>query len=478
MMSWEGSPNFRWVKMHKRHRYRISCGELGVGRSKEDSYQAANRWWQAKLAELEKARVGEERSEAVSDIDRKILYASTHAPKLLPSLKRSRKAILDASPDERILPDQDAINENIKIAKLFGVTVPKDLDPMVSQHLFGERRLWEERLSGASLIGKERTVSYCTEAFLKEIQPRQQPKTFKAISDHLYSIMNESGVWTAGTDAGAVTEDTITSHYLWLVSRDYVPSSHNKRIDHFRRFVRWLWTTKRLQELPRNLDVEGHKKKSEHRAIPVYENVKQVIDALPDALRIWALLGLNCGMTNADLGALRWDQIDQRNWVLTRRRVKTGKNPKVPTVRYKLWPEVVSRLQMITPKKVLVFTTQQGRPMYHTRFVDDSAGRQTATATDNFAQRWSKVDPKPKIPLSHFRKISATALRSNNLYARFDEYFLGHVPKSVADRHYSAETDSAFFEALEFLHESLLGTGAVRSQPKQKTTKKAVRKKK
>jgi hypothetical protein len=55
-LSWEGHPAYRWVKMYKGDRYRISCADLGIPQArwtKEDSYQAANAWWTKKRAELD-----------------------------------------------------------------------------------------------------------------------------------------------------------------------------------------------------------------------------------------------------------------------------------------------------------------------------------------------------------------------------------------------------------------------------------------
>src|SRR5262245_56615821 len=51
-MSWIGSQK-RWTKMYRGHRYAISCKALGVPPRKEASWQAANRWWEAKQAELD-----------------------------------------------------------------------------------------------------------------------------------------------------------------------------------------------------------------------------------------------------------------------------------------------------------------------------------------------------------------------------------------------------------------------------------------
>src|SRR5690349_5508451 len=53
LMSWEGAPNFRWVKMRNGVRYKVTCTELKAPRTKEGSAAAANAWWRKKLVELE-----------------------------------------------------------------------------------------------------------------------------------------------------------------------------------------------------------------------------------------------------------------------------------------------------------------------------------------------------------------------------------------------------------------------------------------
>ncbi len=53
LMSWEGPPNSRWVKMYRGQRYRVTCAELGaMVWTKEATGKLANKWWEKKLAEL------------------------------------------------------------------------------------------------------------------------------------------------------------------------------------------------------------------------------------------------------------------------------------------------------------------------------------------------------------------------------------------------------------------------------------------
>lgn len=144
-MNWEGHPNFRWVKMYKGNRYRVNCEELGTPKTKEDSYQAANNWWRQKLVEICTPTVNPQKQGLIAEIERKLKYAATFAPDLVADLNKAKAQIEEQSTTEIVLPDQSVIEQNLEIARLIGITVPEDLDPALAQHLFGDRRLWQER---------------------------------------------------------------------------------------------------------------------------------------------------------------------------------------------------------------------------------------------------------------------------------------------------------------------------------------------
>jgi len=47
LMTWDGSPNYRWRKMFKNKIFTITCAELNAPRTLVGSYQAANSWWKS-----------------------------------------------------------------------------------------------------------------------------------------------------------------------------------------------------------------------------------------------------------------------------------------------------------------------------------------------------------------------------------------------------------------------------------------------
>jgi hypothetical protein len=44
-----------WMKEYRKKKYAVSCRQLGMPETKIGSYQAANRWWEAKKAEIDAA---------------------------------------------------------------------------------------------------------------------------------------------------------------------------------------------------------------------------------------------------------------------------------------------------------------------------------------------------------------------------------------------------------------------------------------
>ena len=452
VMIWEGPPNFRWTKMYRRVRYRVTCDELGVPRTKEDSYQAANLWWRAKRSVLDVPVVIPEKKEALADVERKLKYAANHAPELLADLKKAKTEIEKTQPDETVLPDQAMINQNLEIARMMGVDIPDDLDPIIVQHLFGDEQLWQERFLRSNLVEKIRTIGHNLDLFLAEQRLRQKPATHDELAEYLKKLTEDSGVWATQTDVNTINEQTVTAHYLWLTGKNYGAGQHNKLLGFFRRFIVWLWSQKQITDLPRNLKAKKHRKKRIHQEVRRFKGVKQILAELPEEKRLWAYLGLNCGMTNADLGETTWEQINQKRWTLTRRRVKTGDNPNTPTVTYKLWPETIAILKTLPTRAGLLFFTKTGKPLYDSRYDHDNEVKKK----DLFASYWNKLDPKPKISLGKFRSIAATALKEERLYRDFVDYFLAHAPRTMADQHYSAEADKPFFEATDFIRSVVL----------------------
>ena len=75
----EGAPAYRWVRMYKGNRYRVSCDELGLPPDQWNelgSYQLFNQWWAAKQQEIDGKlpAMPEEAKAVLGKLKRKLAY--------------------------------------------------------------------------------------------------------------------------------------------------------------------------------------------------------------------------------------------------------------------------------------------------------------------------------------------------------------------------------------------------------------------
>jgi hypothetical protein len=62
----------------------------------------------------------------------------------------------------------------------------------------------------------------------------------------------------------------------------------------------------------------------------------------------------------------------------------------------------------------------------------------------------------PALSFKHLRKSAATMLGSHGEYRAYAQYFLGHAPDTVADRHYVRPNQERFDCAVNWLRDQFL----------------------
>jgi integrase len=176
------------------------------------------------------------------------------------------------------------------------------------------------------------------------------------------------------------------------------------------------------------------------KAAPDVKAIRTFLDSLPERLKLFALLALNCGMNNVDIGLLRRNQIDWKERTLTRKRVKTEDKEKVPTVTYALWAETVRLLrQEQNTESEFVLTAKGGECLYVVGKVGDKAklyDRIKSQWRDHFGRGGKK-----EYTLIQFRFFGADLLKANLQYRSYREPFLGHAPHTTAEISYSSDED-------------------------------------
>jgi len=444
-MSWDASKK-RWHRMHRGVMYRVAASKLGEDKSlpgvedytRDGSRAAANEWWRRKEFELEgrPARVEalrrmlspeDELRRQVRELAEK-LRARDQALEDLGDAAILKGAVIDCPPGDSLEFSVDLREANRELARR----------PEIDQ---------------LALVGKpapaptERTVRANAERFLAVVMGSTKALTYREIRQYLDTLVADLG---KDTDVAVLDEGKVEGVFLRLKAADLSQGTKKKRWGFFKRFVEYL-AEKKLLGLPGNLYSKPFKFKVEAAAVKKYDTaeVRNVLAVLTDRQRLYAMLGLNCGMTSADIGQLRKDMIEGGK--LTRKRVKTDKWDKVPTVTYVLWPETLELLARCgSDHPTLVLTGKTGEALWSSRLESDGSTPQK----DMISQQWKRA--KVSIPHKAFRSIAATLLESHPTYGRYVEHFLGHSPKSVKDKHYAAPSDDVFAEAMAWLRTKLL----------------------
>ncbi len=414
LMNWDGEPNFRWRKMYKGLKYVVTCEELqAMVWTKEASGKLADDWWREKQAEIDGVNVERE---------------------------RRAQALLEEREWFRSQPIQDVLRRAFDVNELV-CRVEDGEDPADMPEI------------DAVVPAVDNTLKTAAEAWLTLIQGEIKPLSYREIRSFIRSLYTVPAL--RGVDAKDINESVVEKAYLWLKALDIEANTKKKRWGIFCRFVKYLWS-KRLCELPRNLETLAFK--SQVKAIKVHplETVRAVLGDLKSRLQLYALLGLNCGMTSADIGQLTKDMVDIKMGTLTRKRVKTASHENVPTVTYTLWPETLALLsEHWSSHPTLALVSEDGTALWETRQEGDKT-----PVKDLIYQQFKRA--KVSITIKEFRSIAATEIEKHDSYGRYVPHFLGHSPKTVADKHYRAPSEELFAEILNWLHGRLWPVAASR----------------
>lgn len=447
--------------MYKGERHRVTCKELGAATwTKEGSGKLADDWWRRKLAELRGGAlppevvevqqvVGTHRVQGLRDLVEKGRAAAA----MLDVLERAAgevvpPTVVGTNPDGHavaVMPDADD-----GAALLMKGELPADAIAAGFPVADAAQRLRDVRHDAAKLdVGpgrKDNTVRGWGERWLVLLKGEMKPVSFAEIRDFVGHLAGKIGT---GLDVSKINEQTVQVVYLWLRDGGLSDGRKKKFWGFFRRFVRYLWGLK-LVEMPRNLD--GYTFTVSAKKVPTYplSKVRTVLDDLKPRLRLYALLGLNCGFTNSDIGRLRKDEVDLSSGRIIRKRGKTSDHDNVPTVSYRLWPETLELLRECwSDHPVFALTSMDNTPLWEQRMGD----KDDTAKKDMVAQQFKRAECG--LTLKAFRKIGATLIEGHATYGRYVSHYLGHSPKTVADKHYAAPSAALFDKVMTWLRSQI-----------------------
>ena len=442
LMSWVSSQR-RWTKWYKGATYSVSCKQLGTPPSKEASVKAANEWWEAKRTLLDDSAVP---SGDVLEYRREI---ETH---------RGMADWFESQGNTALAADHRQRAVELEAILQRGGDLPQ-IDH-VDRAMFGPngsdagRAVWAERLRRPKAAKPEISVGWHIDDWLRE--RRAAPGRAAGTTATLTYRINFFRKWIgAGTRLSEITEIKLRDFYLYLVSRVEAGSMSAEHatgcLSVTKRFIRNRVSLRYLDPF-RNVNDRDLAIPVGAKAVPVYdlEQIKVIYHGASERMKLYILLMLNTGMSQRDIGALKQDEVDWKKGRITRKRSKTrNQSNNVPAVSYKLWPvtfDLLTKYRSTDPTLVLV--NEDGGPLWSERIQDGKHIK-----SDNIKCRWFDFMKAMgiKARLKDFRKTSASMLEKHDIYGRYAQYFLGHAPRSVADRHYVQPSEERFDEAVAWL---------------------------
>ena len=437
-MTWDPA-NRRWRKLHRGSRYVVSCRQLGVPETKDASFRAANLWWGRKLAEIEARQPRRPHQDTVEELRRREAWSLRHDPGSAGRLSSEIQEI------ERL--DDGDLHPSLVREGYLGSPVA--------------RAVWEDRLSRQpeEPVPSDLTVGVQIDRWLDGQEARVKagataPGTWW---NNRYCIARFRAFAGEATPARAVDEDLLERFFNHLlgeigaVSKAYAMKCFGVS----RAFIRYL-VERGLAPQPRNLDSRSFRFNLGPGPVPTLavEEFRRLLKHATGQTELHLLLMANCGMTQIDVAEMRDAEVDWSEGRVVRKRSKTGGHGGVPTVNYKLWPRTFELLRAHRSGADRVLLTTSGAPWVYDRH-EGGRLKSTDSIVSNYKWLKARILKAEGVaftkPLKLIRKTSATLLGGSEKYGRYAQLFLGHSPRSIADRHYVAPSQPLFDEAVSWL---------------------------
>lgn len=476
----------RWRKMYKKKNYEVYCSQLGISEdlwTEEKSYQAANAWWLAKKAEIDAVKAEPALPKTVkavlSALKQKIAYCEREGLADEAELYTGRLGDVQQQlkSGDYDLPEADPRSAaKLDLIRLLGDTPVSELDPTTLDALTGADELWADRTRRDKPIVQSRQVGTHLKEWYELVSRRADPTSLVNIHGYFQEFKDirsgDAVLLREDMDVGVIDEARYEAVYKAFDDRPWSAGTKKKKWGYFRQFVGYL-AEKKLISLPNNFRSKllTFTTKPTSKSAPDVAAIRVFLDSLPDRLRLYALLALNCGMNNVDIGKLRPGEVDWRNRTLTRKRHKTEDSERVPVVTYALWGETYCLLDAAkTGSGQYLLLSQSGEPLYGDEKI---AGK--GKLYDRIKSQWRdhfKRGTKKPYTLKDFRFFGADLLRASTKFRSYRDAFLGHAPRSTGDRSYSSDEDvSAACRHLEGLFYPKVGGTQPPDKPKRRIVK-------
>ncbi len=327
--------------------------------------------------------------------------------------------------------------------------------------------VWTERFRLMASRGSqaaEKTIGGAVAKFLnrKRVQAEAGERSMGRYDGYrrtLTDFQNWAGKDTPCDHINATMLLDYHSHLLGLVGDGKSSKGYAK--DHMtavKVFVNWAWSLE-LCDLPRNIKSRDLAIKVELKTIQTFTpaEVQTLLAAATGRTKLYLLLGANCGFTQFDIARLRRDEVDLDTGCLTHKRTKTAEHKDVPVVCYRLWATTLdllrAELAQQPAKQPLALLNEDGKPVKREWIGADGKKKRVDNIRTAYERLTAKLGIKHPKPFKLLRKTGATLLASSPEFRHCDVLYLGHSPRGMAARFYSAPDQKTFGAALGWLGE-------------------------
>ncbi len=450
LMTWQPDKR-RWRKRFRGTWYFVTCADLGTPATKEDSWRAANNWWTRRHVEL----LGKPALDANSSQVQGLIEAvPVHQLRCLVEKGQAAEQLLwmlqlqadDRNPETmaKALAGGQGIDIDY-LGYVLGLDpvddpdgLPRHPDPQQVQV-----KLTELAETVAPQVPTDRSLKAAAERWKSLTKGSNARRLADA---RMLAYFTE---FLGDVEANAVTEKAWEDFFVSVKDRELDDGYKARIMATARRFVGYLFETKLLEDLPRNIGAALLSFKTPVKAVePVSgEAVRAFYKKARGQTRLHMLLGLNCGMLAKDMSDLQDHEVDWQSGIVTRRRSKTAHHTKVPLVTYKLWPKTFALLRKYRSGRPTVLLTQTGNPWI--REVPGKGRSDSISSTFRATCKRAGV----KVAPSDLRTAAADMLGRHPQFKFYTETFLGHSPRTVTERHYQRPSEEEFAAALAWLEQ-------------------------
>lgn len=297
-----------------------------------------------------------------------------------------------------------------------------------------QQQQYINRLIEADQPKNAKTHSEAITQFLEFKKPRVKYSRLQVLSAHLKTWFvgqaGQIGIASLDRDKWESMMDLIQTN---INQNKWSTKYANDLMSSIRGYYKWLYESERIDLIPRFVNSSIFSV-TVLPSTPEYfadAELQKVFKCSNDQFKLWYLLALNCGMTQIDISELTWDQIDLKNGTLKRKRTKHEHrdSERIPTVVYKLFPEIVAALSKLGSREGRVFNQRNGNAL-----VQEGRNDQIAKAF-----RPIKAEAGSKLSFKHFRKTGVTWISADHKAWR--ETYLANVPTGVTDKNYDGTTE-------------------------------------